>query len=106
MITGGDIGLANSNEIQGLDLIETSLTIGDVTLASGTILVTLKNDDNAVGSNNLSTQAEDIFYLTVTSTDIGSGSSAATATLLLEGADVNLESNDENLRGLSLAPTL
>ena len=106
LITGGDIGIANSNEIQGLDLIEESVTVGSITLTSGTILVTLKNDDNAVGSNNLSTLAEDIFYLDVTSTDIGSGSSAATATLLMEGADINLESADEDLRGLSLAPTL
>ena len=105
VIDGADIGIHNSNEIQGLDLIETDLIIGNVTLSSGTILVTLKNDDD-VGSNNLSTLAEDIFYLDVTSTDIGSGSSAATATLLLEGADVDLDSNDEAIHGLSIAPTL
>ena len=104
LITGGDIGI--DKEVQGLDLIETTLTLGDVTLESGTILVTLKDDDATVGTNSISTNQEDIFYLTVTSTDIGSGTSAATATLLLEGVDVNLDSNDEALHGLSIAPTI
>ncbi len=104
LIDGSDIGI--SEEIQGVDLVETSLTIGGVTLETGTIVVTLKDDNSGVGTNNLSTLQEDIFYLTVTSTEIGSGSTAATATLLLEGADINLDSNDEAIHGLSLAPTL
>ena len=104
LISGGDIGI--DEEIQGLDLIESSLTLGDVTLGSGRILVTLKADDATVGTNSISTNQEDIFYLTVTSTDIGSGTSAATATLLMEGVDVNLDSNAEALHGLAIAPTL
>ncbi len=104
LIDGASIGI--TKEVQGLDLIETTVTIGGVTLASGTILVTLKDDNSGVGTNNLSTLQEDIFYLTVTSTEIGSGSSVATATLLLEGADVNLDSNNEAVHGLSIAPTL
>ena len=105
LLDGFEFGIDNSNTLQGLDLIEETITVGGVTLPSGTIVVTLQNDDT-VGTNNLSTLEEDIFYLNVTSTEIGSGTSAATATLLMEGADVNLESNDEVLYGLSLAPTL
>ncbi len=104
LIDGASIGM--TKEVTGLDLIETSLMIGGITLDSGTILVTLKDDNPGVGTNRIATLEEDIFYLTVTSTEIGSGSSVATATLLLEGADVNLDSKDEAVHGLSLAPTL
>lgn len=104
LLDGFALGIANNNEIQGLDLIETTLTIGDTTLTAGTILVTLKNDDSSVGSNNLSTTKNDIFYFDVTETEIGSGNSVATATMLLEGADVGLDTTQEDIRGVSVAP--
>ena len=103
LLDGPSIGI--NQEVQGLDLIETQITVGDVTLGSGTILVTLKADDSSVGTNSIATKEQDIFYLDVTSTEIVGGTSVATATLLLEGADVGLTMNQEDLAGLSLAPT-
>ena len=101
-IEGSDIGV--QKRIFGLELIETLTNVGDTVLQPGQILATLE-DSETVGSNNLPTTKQDIFYLDVTSTEMDSGTSAATATLLLEGADVSLNTDSENLMGLSLAPT-
>jgi prepilin-type N-terminal cleavage/methylation domain-containing protein len=103
LLDGGALGIANNNELQGLALIQTTLTVGATTLPPGTILVTLHNDDAGIGSNSLATKAQDIFYLNVTGTELGSGT-AATATILLEGADVGLDTANESLWGISVAP--
>ena len=94
-----------NKEPHGLDLIETTLTIGNTTLPSGAILVSLKDDENWVGDNRIPAKQQDIFYLEVTSTEIGSGNSAADATLFLEGGDVGLDTNQEDLSGISVVPT-
>ncbi len=101
-IDGNDTNI--DEEEHGMDLIETTLTIGGTTLQSGTILLTLKKDDSAVGDNGLDTKAQDIFYLDVTSTLMGSGTSSVDAYRLLDGSDVNLNSSSENILGFSLAP--
>jgi len=65
LIDGLDIGFDKG--FSGLELIETTTTVGGTTLASGTILVTVDGEDG-VGDNNLAVTRQDVFYLTVTST--------------------------------------
>lgn len=100
-LDSNNIGI--NKEPHGLDLIETAITIGSTTLPAGSILVTLTDDDNNVGDNSINTKQQDIFYLEVTSTEIGSGSSAADATLLFEGADVGLNTTQEDISGITVA---
>ena len=51
LIDGVDINF--DSEIRGLELIETETTLGSVTVAAGSILVALNNDDAGVGDNRL-----------------------------------------------------
>ena len=97
-IDGSDIGF--TDQVQGTELIESSTTIGGVTLDAGTILLTLNNTNTSVGDNGISVDEHDIFYLNVTTT--GSGTTAADATLLFEGSDVGLDTSSEDLNALTL----
>jgi hypothetical protein len=100
LIDGSDINI--SQDIWGVELVEETLTIGETTLQSGTILVTLELDDTSVGDNSISVARHDIFSLDVTATGIGT--TAATATLFLDGSDVNLNTSDETLAAIALNP--
>ena len=101
LLDGSEFGL--DQQIAGLDLVEQSLTTGGAALQAGTLLVTLASDDDAVGTvNPIDTKQHDIFYLDVTSTRMGSGTSAANATLLLEGSDTGLNTDAEDLDALTL----
>ncbi|MCM2372825.1 DUF4347 domain-containing protein [Aporhodopirellula aestuarii] len=90
-----------SGQLQGLDLIENSVTLGGHTLNVGEILVSVK-DGGTVGSNNVVVTGNDIFSISVTTTDLGSPSSNFTATLVLDGSDVGLGSAAEQIFGFSL----
>lgn len=81
-------------DISGLELIEQVLILGDETLTAGTIVVSGQGSDS-VGNNLLPVLKEDIYYLTVTSTNKTPGPAVATATLLLRGLDVGLDSGAE-----------
>ncbi|GAA4451173.1 DUF4347 domain-containing protein [Novipirellula rosea] len=95
-----------SGQLQGLDLIENSVTLGGHTLNVGEILVSVKGG-GTVGSNNLVVTGNDIFSISVTTTDLGSPASNFIATLVLDGSDVGLDSLPEEIFGFSLtSPTL
>ncbi|MEQ9407983.1 MAG: DUF4347 domain-containing protein, partial [Fuerstiella sp.] len=96
LIEGAGIGA--DQEVSGLELIESNLTIGGTTLASGQILVSLNATDNPVGG--ISTVAQDIFILDITTT--GVGATTGSATMFLQGANVSLNSAAENITGLTL----
>ncbi len=100
LVAGDDIDIGQN--IHAIELIEETTQLGDVTLQTGQILLALKADDSAVGNTpTISVTKFDIFVLDVTAT--GDGTSAATATLLFEGADVNLDNGGkEDIWGLSL----
>lgn len=100
LIEGDQIN--TDKKIFGLELVETTTTLGDVTLPSGVILVTLDADDSTTGDNNIATKKQDVFYLTVTQTTLGSGNAVANATLLLQGNDVGLDAGEEGLDALAL----
>ncbi|GAA5511071.1 DUF4347 domain-containing protein [Novipirellula caenicola] len=89
-------------EIQGLELIEQSVDVGGHTLSAGEILVSLR-DGGTVGSNNVAVTGNDIFSLSVTTTDLGSPSSNFTATLVMDGSDVGLNTSSEKIYGFSLS---
>jgi len=90
LIDGSDINI-DSGPIRGIELIESPMTVGGMTFQAGSILATLRFDDASVGSNNLLTLQQDVFVLNVTSTGIGT--TAATAQMVLDGGDVNLDNN-------------
>ena len=102
LITGSDINFGEG--IHGLELIETSTTVGGVTLTSGQILISLDNNDSSVGDNIIAADQQDIFYLDVTTTTLVGGTSAANATLLLDGSDVGLDTAAEDINSLTLVP--
>lgn len=98
-IKGSDINI--DVDISGLDLAETSHTIGDVTLQGGQVLMTLEGNDSSVGDNSISARDEDIFVLDLTETG---SSTEGNATLVFDGTDVSLDSSEEDINGLSLGP--
>ena len=101
LIEGNQIGI--NDAIQGLELVESSTTVGGVALATGNILATIDKADTTVGSNNLSVAEHDVFALNVTATTFGSGTAAATASMLFDGdGNVNFDATGENLDALSL----
>ena len=51
-------------------------------------------DDSQVGDNNLSTSTSDIFVLDVTDAEPDTGTTAATATMLFDGSDVNFDGTE------------
>ncbi len=100
LIDGSDIGIGQG--IYGIELIETDVMIGGQSLTSGQILLTLEKNDSSVGSNSLSVEEFDVFILDATQTTLGSGTTVATAAMLVEGLDVNLDANEENLGAIAL----
>ena len=102
LIDGPSLSLGS--EIRGLDLAEEETTIGGQVVPAGSILLTLNNDDpGGVGDNLVPADSADIFYLTVTT--VGA-SPVADATLLFEGADVNLDTSSEHLQSLTMVRTV
>lgn len=100
IIEGDDIGI--QKKFFGLELIETQTNLGNTVLQPGQLLATLE-DTETVGSNNISTRKQDIFSLDITGTELDSGTDA-TAALLLDGSDVNLNNDSETIMGFSLSP--
>ncbi len=100
LIEGDQINIGQ--KVYGLELVDNNTTLGGVTLNAGAILMTLEGDDSSTGSNSIATKKEDVFFLTVTQTTLGSGTAVANATLLLQGIDVGLDSGDEALDALTL----
>ncbi len=87
-------------KIGGIHLVQADTVIGGVSLTAGQLLVTLQGDDSAVGNApTIDAPRQDIFVLIVTST--GSGTTAATADRFFEGANENLDNNNETIWGIS-----
>jgi hypothetical protein len=82
-------------DISGIDLIETDVTLGDATLTAGNILVTLTGNDTDVGNNDLVVSENDVFYLDVTKT--GVGTTDANAYMFIEGGDIGFDTPSEEI---------
>ncbi|MFO0868130.1 MAG: DUF4347 domain-containing protein [Pirellulales bacterium] len=98
-LDGQSAGLGFQEQVYGLELVTRTVTIGGQTLAPGQILVSLAKSDN-VGSNSLAVTDGDIFLLNVTAT--GTGTSAASATMLFRNSDVGLTGSAEVLDAIAL----
>lgn len=105
LLDGDDAGIAISTELQGIDVIERSLTIGNIELEQGTLLLSAAESDD-VGDNTLTVSGNDIFALEVTTTSSTDGSTAdlgsASASHFLDGSDVSFDSARENIDAFSL----
>ena len=85
LIDGPDVGV-ESNQFSGIMLTNEDLFLNGATVPAGSLVTTLTNTDPNVGTNGLSVTGDDVFYLSVATTTMGTGTSSATATLLFEGA--------------------
>ena len=100
-IDGAGVGFGKN--ISALAVVDRTTVIGNTTLAAGTLIVSLDGEDASVGSGTpISITRFDLFTLTVATT--GSGTTSATASLLLQGADVALDNNNEALVAATLLP--
>jgi type II secretory pathway pseudopilin PulG len=98
-LRGSQVGVDTG--IGGIELIETALTTGGVSLQSGQILLTATGNEN-LGNNNLSVQKQDIFIFGVTNSGLDSGADRADGTLFFDGSDVALDTDNEDINGLTI----
>ena len=100
LIDGASAGINfGSAQLYGIEIVTQTTVIGGQTLNQGQLLATLANTAT-VGTNALSVAKSDVFVLTVSAT--GAGTSSATASMLVRGADVDLASNTETFDALAL----
>ncbi|TWU03834.1 Cadherin domain protein [Neorhodopirellula pilleata] len=104
LIDGDDLGISSwTGDIQGIDLIETRITIGGQTLESGTLLVNVTGTQDDVGANGITTTEDDIIAFDLSTTTHGSGTAAGTASILMKASDIGLDSTPGRPNGFSLA---
>ncbi|MDX1698471.1 MAG: cadherin domain-containing protein, partial [Thiohalobacterales bacterium] len=106
LVAGGDIDIGQN--IGGIHLVQADTELGGQSLGAGQLLMSLQANDSTVGNGTtIDVKLNDIFVLDVTAT--GSGTTAATASRLVEGLDENLDTGNEAIWGISLegnvAPT-
>lgn len=102
LVDGQRAGVDFDSEIEGLALVGGNLTLGGVPLSGGDLLVTLKNDDSDVGTNDLSIEEHDIFIFRLTNTELTPGNSTGTAISFFDGDDVMLDGSSEAVTAISL----
>jgi hypothetical protein len=83
-------------------VISEDLHLDGTTLAAGSIVTTLAGGDSFVGDNNIEVNNDEIIYLTVNSTTMGSGTTSADATVLFDGGDIGLNNNQKKMRSLAI----
>ena len=100
MISGSDVGITAA--IDGLELVETNTTLGDETLAAGELLVSVDALDNVIGTSSVTADERDVFRLQAVKTTAVTGTSVADAAILMDGAPLNLDSNEEDVDALTM----
>ncbi|MFT7220184.1 MAG: hypothetical protein ACI8Z1_001801 [Candidatus Azotimanducaceae bacterium] len=97
--------------IAGVDLIENSLDVGGLNLSSGTVLLTVGSNsatvfgkDGANPDTTLSVTEFDIFAADISKTSLGTDALVGTATIVLEGIDIDLSDGPikEDIDALSI----
>jgi hypothetical protein len=101
LIDGDDIGFSGK-AVQGVELIERTTSIGGVTFSAGDIWIAIDGAETIAGS--LSVKEFDIFSITTSQTNAGSGSTIATASMVFQGSDVNIDNGDEKIQAVALLP--
>lgn len=102
LLDGSDPAVSLPHGLDGIDLIERSLTLGDQTFCPGTLVLIAPT--SSIGLNQTSATDYDLVTLDVQHTTLGAGSGngALLASPLIVGADLGLTSLGENLDALSL----
>ena len=100
LISGSDIGITEN--IDGLELLETNTTVGAETLAAGELLVSVEVLDDDIGTSEITADSRDIFRLQVVKTTAVTGTSVADAAMLLDGSSLGLDTPGEDLDALTL----
>ena len=96
-------GITLNPGINGVELIQSNITLGGASLTSGQLLLSLNANDSTIGSPVFSTSTYDIFALTLSST--GNGTTAGTASRLFVGADVGISVGGEEFDAIALVST-
>ncbi len=100
-IAGTDAGVGIDQALYSVHLIDTDQTLGGISLSAGDILASVSTDDNDLGNNHIAVKKFDLFRLNVEST--GVGTSAASASILLDGSDVDIAAGGEEFDAFTLA---
>jgi uncharacterized delta-60 repeat protein len=101
LISSVDIDV-NWNNFVGVMVISEDLYLDGTMVPAGSIVTTLSGGDSFVGDNGIEVNEDEIIYLTVTSTTMGSGTTAADATVLFDGGDIGLNNNSKKMRSLAI----
>ncbi len=101
LISSVDIDV-NWNNFLGVMLISEDLYLDGTMVPAGSIVTTLAGGDSFVGNNGIEVNEDEIFYFTVTSTTMGSGTTVADATILFDGGDIGLNSTQKKMRNLAI----
>ena len=105
LVNGNDIGLGatggGGTSITGIALIENPVTLDGVSLAEGTLLVSLESADAAVGNVGAGAAGDknDIYAIEVVNAGAGT---TAEAFLLYDGSDLGLDNSSEVLDALTV----
>ncbi len=104
LVDGSAMGI--DEKVRGVQIVEQQTTLGGVVLEAGTILTTLFNPDASIGTNGLAVDVQDIFAINLSSA--GLNNTVGTASMVLDGSDVNLDPSpgpaEENLVAVALLP--
>ncbi|MEZ6118762.1 MAG: LamG-like jellyroll fold domain-containing protein [Pirellulaceae bacterium] len=98
LIDGADVGI--SGRLFGIELIESAVTLGGALLTEGQLVLAIDNN-GSVGDNGLAVTRHDVFVLNVSQTSLA-GTGAATASLLMDGSDVQLSDIGEAIDAIAL----
>jgi hypothetical protein len=108
LISSVDINI-NFNNFQGVMIVNEDLYLDGTMVPAGSIVTTLAYGDSFVGNNNILVDEDEIFYLTVTTTTMGSGTTTADATVLFADAtvlfdagDIGLNNNQKKIRSFTI----
>ena len=101
LISSVDIDV-NWNNFVGVMVISEDLYLDGTMVPAGSIVTTLSGGDSFVGNNGIEVNEDEIFYLTVTSTTMGSGTTVADATVLFDGGDIGLNNNSKKMRSFAI----
>ncbi|MEZ6056154.1 MAG: DUF2341 domain-containing protein [Planctomycetaceae bacterium] len=100
LINGADLGI--TGEIADIDLIETSVEVGGMTLASGTVLITLTANEASLGTTGLSATGNDVVAVQLSQSSMTGQPTIALATIAVDGSDIAFDSSAERINALSL----
>lgn len=92
----------NWNNFVGVMVINEDLYLDGTMVPAGSIVTTLAGGDSFVGANGITVNEDEIIYLSVTSTTMGSGSTVANATLLFDGGEIGLNNSAKKMNNLTI----